>query len=456
MKTPGTIIALMLFALTSIAVSETAHAGAWIDKESITITRGAVVGGRYPIQICFKVQRSARDQGNPYVLSTNMRVLETDYWNQTISNGKINVQIPAPGARSALQCWNFTYPCSWGDTIWFEVSSRPGFVGATGSQSFFAFAPGEGSASVPAGELGLTPEVIGDPALYAFFTSEEEAPMIPVSRGFEGMGGDALLQFTTRDLLDPAALGYEGYALEVFDDGGPLMMLPIEAVDKEGDFEFMEDEEMFFGEPATQVVISETVLDLDLVTGAVILMIDIDDVLPPLPVYEGPVFTPPAEIMVRLGTVSSSGLPPHDILWINGDRGDEFRHLAATAGAPLSISMLDFPGAIAEVPYVLYVHGRENTDADLTAHPKGLGLGAFSTPLTGGRPITLLNTIGKENKLGSPKISGAPFGPGTLLELGSTPGSLAGRSLTFQAIVADELAPNGVASFSNAIVVDFD
>lgn len=430
-------------------------AGAWIRKDSISITRGAVNNGKYPVTICFKVQRSARDIGPPQTLSTNILVMEVDWWNQTVANRKINVQIPHPGTIGPEQCFEFSYPCDWGDEIWFEVENRQGFLGASSSQEFFTFSPGTGSHALPAGELGLSGEVTEDPILLGFFTSEEESPLVPVGRGFDADTGDSVLGFNTGSLLDPAPLGYEAYELEIFRDEELLSSFPIAAVDRIGDPEVMPDPLMMFGEPVRLVSVSDKTLDLDAPTHAAIVMFDVDSGQPPVVVYAGSLDLPGPHEIARFGSTSSSGSAPYDVLWINDDRGDEYRHLAVETGAPLTISMRAFPGADVVVPFVLWVHGRENHEADVTLHPKGLGIGAFATPLAGGNPITLLNTIGKENRLGTPKISDTPHGPGVLLELPSTPASLAGRSLTFQAIVADTMAPNGIAAFSNAIVTNF-
>ncbi|MBI1851058.1 MAG: hypothetical protein HYR85_12010 [Planctomycetes bacterium] len=163
----------------------------------------------------------------------------------------------------------------------------------------------------------------------------------------------------------------------------------------------------------------------------------------------------PAEILARLGAVNTaSGIDNVvDVLTIRGGAGDSMRHLGVQTGQPFSLEINAYPGAPASVPYAVYALNRENTAADLTPHPLGLGTGCFATPISGGRSTVVTNVLGSDAQFGSAMFPGTPAGPGAILAVPRVPARYRGRTFTLMAVVQDSQSPSGNYVFTNAIVM---
>lgn len=163
----------------------------------------------------------------------------------------------------------------------------------------------------------------------------------------------------------------------------------------------------------------------------------------------------PLEILARIGNVNAAAGDPVPILFVNDSRGDDARVLAVPTGAGSVFRALfaPYPGGGSSIPYVLYAIERVNGPGDVATVP-GIGTSAFPFPPSGGAPIVVANTFGHFPRLGVPRLSGAPPGPGTILSRSDLPVRLAGTVLTLQGLVPDSTAPGGGA-VTNAIVLAF-
>ncbi len=453
-----THLALAGFAL--LAVADRAHAGAWVVAGSISITRTPAAGGNYDVTISFTVRRSARDVGPAGTITTCVHVQEEDAcFDDTIFNGGATINIPAPGG-TATTTLTYSYPCSWGNDIEVEIeNSGWTFTGASHQVNGLPMlgTPEECHPGTLAGDWTLSPQVLADPSLRAFFSEPQPDPHVPVSRGYSAQDGVALLDVDTEVLPDPRPLGYEFYIVSVRDSiGGAFARLGLRSVGPEVPPGVEPQDFPQFAKPVSLASFSAQDWPIDRFDQGEIVLFDAENAQQPLLVYAGSIAPLPPEVAVRHGSVNTAVGPPYDVLEINGLLGDSSRRVSLNAGGPLTLSIIEYPGQAGQlIDYVVYLLPRENQPGDITPHPFGLGNGSFSTAITGGPSLTLLNTIGRPNLLGQPRIPGTPLGPGTVLQVAQTPASLAGRSLTFQGIVRDSFAPNGQAAFTNAIVVRF-
>ncbi|MBI1853582.1 MAG: NHL repeat-containing protein [Planctomycetes bacterium] len=159
-------------------------------------------------------------------------------------------------------------------------------------------------------------------------------------------------------------------------------------------------------------------------------------------------------VACRRGNVLGTGSTPADVLMVNGSSGNYARHVVVPTGGPLAFDLASPPGAgNAPLPYVVYAIPRENSAGDVTNQPFGLGEACFSTPLSGGSPITVFNTLRHESRLGTPLVSPTRLGPGEIFRLPQVRAGLAGRRFTVQGIVP-ECCLGRLASVTNAVVVD--
>ena len=171
----------------------------------------------------------------------------------------------------------------------------------------------------------------------------------------------------------------------------------------------------------------------------------------PVSSQAGPV---PIEVQARIGNVNDATGERLPVLFVNGSRGDDFRvAIVQTGGPPMEIAVIGYPGAPPQIPYVIYSLKRANVAGDEVAVPN-LGITAFSTPLSGGTPTVVMNTIGRFPRIGFPRVAGTPLGPGPVLTLPRVSSKVAGSSITLQGLVPDSTAPSGGA-VTNAVVVTF-
>jgi hypothetical protein len=161
------------------------------------------------------------------------------------------------------------------------------------------------------------------------------------------------------------------------------------------------------------------------------------------------------EVLCRLGAVNTAGGIGNvvDVMTVNGSAGDSTRHLAVQTGQPFALGVGSYPGAPASIGYAIYAQNRENTAADITAHPLGLGNGCFPTPLSGGRATVVANILSADPMFGTAMFPGTPAGPGAILAVPRVPPRYAGRTFTLVAVVTDTQSPSGSYAFTNAIVM---
>lgn len=448
------ILALVFLLVGSLAIE--AHAGAWVDTSTVSITRANLGGGTYEVTVSFKVRRSSTPPGAAGgTLKSDITVVEDDpCFDDLIHSGSICIDFPPSGGLTSTQTFTYTYPCSWGDDIAIEVANQTGFTGVSHAVSGLPFgaSPEDCGPGVSTGGLGLTPRVRGDEVLHPFFRNGRQNPVIPVTQSIDGTTGQSILGFTTLVLPDLQPIGYSFYLLTIFEQGGVSYQTQLSAAGSSQNPNQIPDEQQLFGPPTRFQSVPLDLLQLSGQTSARIEAIDTSNrQRDPISVYEGSIQPAPPEILARFGNLNTQNGPPYDSLLVNGSRGGSDRSVTLDRNNPLVLSFLPFPGAQSSFPYVLYALPRENHAGDLTPQPFGLGDACFSTFLTGGGSITLLNSLGLEPILGTPRLSSAIPAPGTVLNL-NRPGGLPVLDLTLQAILPDSCSPNGRAGLSNAVV----
>ncbi|MFT7484269.1 MAG: sugar lactone lactonase YvrE [Candidatus Paceibacteria bacterium] len=154
--------------------------------------------------------------------------------------------------------------------------------------------------------------------------------------------------------------------------------------------------------------------------------------------------------LAREGTVDAANGLPVRILTANGQTGDSMGRMDVSMHAPLVIEMQSPPAGPASAPLVLYGRVAEPTLFESSEMPRGFGLFAFSSPLVGGHPMTLVNSIGHNSLLGTGRFPSV-HAPGTLLSFPSG----VGRSMTWtlQALVRDDGSEGAGFSVSNTLVL---
>jgi hypothetical protein len=441
--------------LAAFLVCGPATAGAWIDVNTVSISRTNLNNGKYRVDISFRVRRSANDAGPAMKIQLPIEVVEVDLcFNDLIHAGNINVCVPLGGNLSAVQTFSYEYPCSWGDDIGFTVGNAVGFTGASRSASGLPMMPDdECGPGVPMGQLQPTPEVFNDEDLQNLLIPDPlDPPFIIATHGFDGTLGNPYLGLDTGILPDPQPIGYERYAVHVFAGGQPLPPFLLPTGGNDQDPNLIPDQLMILGNPLPLLPLPFDPVQMAILEHVRIDLVDIDLILPPVPVFAGDLFPVPEEVLCRRGNLNTGVGAAYDALFVNGSRGDEFRVVEMATTDPLVIDFLPLPSANEQpFPYVLYVNRGEPGPGDLTVNPFGLGTSCFAFPFSGGDPFVLLNPIGRHGLLGEPLFP-SPLAPGNLLTL-APPGGLPGIDLMLQAVVVDPFAPNGRAGVSNATVV---
>ncbi len=160
------------------------------------------------------------------------------------------------------------------------------------------------------------------------------------------------------------------------------------------------------------------------------------------------------EVVTRFGNVNGDLDDVVNVLTLNGSTGDDERIEGVTVGGALDLDLIDFPGSGGgAIPYALYVLLKENDAGDATPLPMSLGTApyCFLNPDSKVLVRVVANLLGHEPLLGTGRFS-LPAGPGPLIST-SVPVSIAGRRVTFMALVPDSTAGPG-ASITNSIVMD--
>lgn len=160
-------------------------------------------------------------------------------------------------------------------------------------------------------------------------------------------------------------------------------------------------------------------------------------------------------VLAREGSVNRANNYPEKVLTVNGSTGETMGKMTMGTLDPLTIEMQASSAGPSPSVYVLYAWIGEPAASDVETLPYGAGLFAFPTPLAGGSPTTLINSIGFEGLLGTGMFSPATA-PGVSFTLPGGVGS--NMTVTFQAIMQDngsDSAPTDPWSATNAIVVVF-
>lgn len=158
-----------------------------------------------------------------------------------------------------------------------------------------------------------------------------------------------------------------------------------------------------------------------------------------------------AYALARLGSVDTANGLPVRILSANGQTGDHLGRMSLSATTPLTIAMQAPPTGTGSGLLVLYGRVGEPTPFEANELPRGMGLFSFATPLSGGSPMTLINSLGHTGLLGV-----GQFAPGSASgALLSFPGGV-GRSMTWtlQGIVRDAGSAGAGHSASNTLVLE--
>jgi sugar lactone lactonase YvrE len=197
--------------------------------------------------------------------------------------------------------------------------------------------------------------------------------------------------------------------------------------------------------------VSGKIVVFDPATGGVVRR----DTYASAPILRSIAFEPvPAHVAARRGNVNATLGEPLRVLRVNGSSGDRYFRTSVPVGGPLDIEIASYPAAPPTgIASVGYVRIGENGPPHLTPLPQGTGTAVFSIPPSGGSPIVLVNTLGFENVLGAPRVSGTPLGPGVVFHAPRVPPRHSGLVFTTFFVVLDANAPNGRAALTNALVV---
>jgi VCBS repeat protein len=161
----------------------------------------------------------------------------------------------------------------------------------------------------------------------------------------------------------------------------------------------------------------------------------------------------PDPVRARTGNVNLARGPAASVLLVNGSAGagderrvtvDRSEHFVIRLNAPPS-------HPTGPAPFALYAWPGEPTRETVNWLPRGVGRIAMRTPLTGGSPPVIWNTIGATPRLGVPTAPASPA-PAILVNL---PNGVrrAGRAY-LQGVILDTNAPNGVAAVTNGVELE--
>jgi VCBS repeat protein len=161
----------------------------------------------------------------------------------------------------------------------------------------------------------------------------------------------------------------------------------------------------------------------------------------------------PDPVRARTGNVNLARGDAASVLLVNGSAGagderrvtvDRSEHFAIRLSAPPS-------HPTGPTPFAVYAWPGEPTRETVNWLPRGVGRIAMRTPLTGGSPPVIWNTIGATPRLGVPTAMSTPA-PAILANL---PNGLrrTGRAY-LQGILFDAAAPNGFAAVTNGIELE--
>lgn len=155
----------------------------------------------------------------------------------------------------------------------------------------------------------------------------------------------------------------------------------------------------------------------------------------------------------RYGSVNARHGDLADVLFVNGQVGDERRVVTIGPDAPIEVTMAPAPAGPDPGPFVLYAWEAEpDLDSLVSLQPRGLGLMCFDSPLmTGGsQPFFVWNNLGFRRQLGKPDRQSAPA-PSTVFQTTRAGYEL---TLTLQGFVADTgSAADGPLSVTNAVIL---
>lgn len=161
-----------------------------------------------------------------------------------------------------------------------------------------------------------------------------------------------------------------------------------------------------------------------------------------------------AKVLARCGTVGTGVAPdPERVLRVAGQTGDGLHRVQLGLASAFDVTLQAPAMGPAAAPFVLWAVLGEPGLADVVDLPFGMGLMAFAPPFLGGAPLTLVNSVGLEDALGTGVLGGGPA-PATVLSL---PAGLGFPIvITLQGVVLDLGSPAGPAipfSSTNAVVV---
>jgi len=158
-------------------------------------------------------------------------------------------------------------------------------------------------------------------------------------------------------------------------------------------------------------------------------------------------------VRVRRGNVNAERGPLADVVLVNGSPGlGDRRQVEVPRGERIELFVMKPPGKPGErSPFAMYAWRAKGTPATVGRLPFGLGYSILPTPLVPGRapmPRRIWNNGGHFAILGAPDLSSSAS-PSVVFSLAS--GLAVPVTVTFQGIIVDPAAPNGLAATTNAV-----
>lgn len=153
------------------------------------------------------------------------------------------------------------------------------------------------------------------------------------------------------------------------------------------------------------------------------------------------------EVVARVGNVNSGVGLPADVLFVNGEAGDVWRHVYASPLTWSSISIGSSPSGPIAADYMLFMASGEPGPASIQTLPMAMGTSAIPMYAPNGpMPVPLASSISAAS-LWSPLLPITPAAPITFV------GALPIGTYTFQAVVRDLGSSGALLSVTNAVVL---
>ncbi len=157
-------------------------------------------------------------------------------------------------------------------------------------------------------------------------------------------------------------------------------------------------------------------------------------------------------LQARAGTVNAGLGAIEDVIFIDGSSGDDsYRVVTRQVHEVFAITVAAPSAGPPVAPGAYYFVLGEPTDLTATPQPLGLGTMVFSSPLTGGSPFRIANTLGHHAQLGTPNV---PSQPAPTVLVPRPTGLARPVSVTLQGFIRENgSAAQRPASVTNAVIL---